>query len=1296
MANGMNDAPSDASKALFQKLRPHCVAVLRHGSSPTSSSVLISSLASLYTCLSTLQDPLSPALIHYVFYPLSQLLRSQTQSLFSLPDRVRELVFLNLGCLARDWWQTWTWAHVSRTATGLTTPPTLEQSTDWKVWEQLLLLGVMALSGGPSPSTTVPNSDETKLAIAQFLVQLLAPRRETTPDEPWEWDGISDLPLMDESEDASIGNILSTQAYPARSHTRAARDVSACAGALAHILKVALDTSRKEEAPIVLRKTMLQLAGIVSFVWLSGVEYGIDSSGTIVLSDHRTPTTNLPTARACAERLRPVLPGMTSALIKLASSRAPAELVGQALRVLTAALVICLGDVVTEAQRPAPSEASAHTIPTSLEDFGTMTWTHEEPISAAIEELDSPSDTDSMSEASERSMAPSSVTSISDNGRPLPWLARTMQPVLVALSSLPSVAAREDPPSQLAMVDVAYALLVCMTETMTWAARSSLGYEPCQDLVRILLDLASSHHVIRVTDAAWQALNDVAPTRFAILDNEWDQILDSLPACIHMVQDTNVQVYARRASVLSILLSQSLVQAQWAAPTKGLARILSPEGQVEQWGGALVSALGQPIPAVLILADEVPHYRPALARLEAGSIDALARMWFDMGSALAALLLQGTNHPLTGLSKSVFAVPMYFVRTAKLERHARWHRSLASLVVANEMLLGISDVLATSDIEAIRVEPTHRRLRKTVHAFAKHIMQEVQSIWQGDVDRPEIPQAAPDQAITDVVSTDTSTELVRGLEQHLSLESASPTMITAGPAVDVSFVHAAQVDGEKRTVPLAEQEQKALQQRDRLRDQCDALLLCMLASAAELLGVAGRTQLLHTLYPVLSAMGRREEMVQLAAQYALDRIAQACAYPSIQSCVLHHTDYVLGAASHRLMAGLRAELYAGQPRASIMSTSPQGHLLSARTAPWVLVQVIQMLGAEALPLVEDAIDEVMTALDKFHEYDDVCDGLLAVLARLLQVMAPGTPPPPAVEPVTKSATDAFAAWYASRHSSEEMDGLEGDIPAEEGEEKEDPNPPPDRLQTIVTEMTTRCLPFLSHASAMIRSRSLDMLADGVRILAPQQRTAELYPLLDRAWPLILARLGTSTTSAQRKTEQDPNVWMHATALIGTMGQYASGIFARRIVQEAWPRWQACLVSLSSCSSFMPRGKLPASTSQATEMSPTAPRIYDEHSALGHMVQAVLKALTQLLQGVGTHIESASVWSMATYPFLVDALDERQAPAIRTTAYAWLQAMVVTDSMAMWAACRAMRGESPPWHIRRAIHWYTPMTATITW
>ena len=156
---------SGASNANFQKLRPVCVNLLRLINKAPDDNALEDALAQLHVCLEVV-DTLTPSLVHYVFYPVSQLLNTHENGIFSFPNRVRTLIFRVLAQLATDWWQTWTWAHIQSCSKAETCPTTISGSPDWRVWEQLLFLGGMTLSGGPR-SSPVQNNYETREATAQ-------------------------------------------------------------------------------------------------------------------------------------------------------------------------------------------------------------------------------------------------------------------------------------------------------------------------------------------------------------------------------------------------------------------------------------------------------------------------------------------------------------------------------------------------------------------------------------------------------------------------------------------------------------------------------------------------------------------------------------------------------------------------------------------------------------------------------------------------------------------------------------------------------------------------------------------------------------------------------------------------------------------------------------------------------------------------------------------------------------------------------------------------------------------------
>ncbi|WFD27496.1 hypothetical protein MNAN1_002493 [Malassezia nana] len=1252
----------EASKAAFQVLRPICVRILELSHGALDASELVGRLQDLHSQLSTLTDPLAPALIHYVFYPLSQLLRARPTGLLALPDRVRELVFLSLTVLARDWWSTWTWAHVQQHSPGARR---LEQSSDWKVWEQLLFLGVMALQGGVR-SPARPSSDETRLAILHFLAALLRPRHVDPAMGPqgtdWEWDGVSELPLLGEED-------VDQRVYPAAQHTAAARDSDAVAGALAHLLKMAMVTARQDKGPVPLRLAALDVASLVALTWMAG-----STERPVYGAQEEAPFRRRPVDAgigAAAERLRPILPGVSSSLVKVITSPASSVIVARALAMLSAMWVLCLHDEATASMRTVlPVETPS--LPSCLEDFALWNAASQSTLSAPEEDTD----TDTNSEPGSISTARTSV----DEG-PESWLEQTMPPVRVAIVAISRMADSDEARVQGALAHWAHALLAYSWDTLTWAdAEATMDVRHL--LIEILVDLAHSGHAQRVVQAARTRLKDLGARALPGMQVVLEQSLHMLPALIRQVQDSSVQRLAHRVTTCASLLSTELLAEQLQAPDTAFLRVLSPEGGVEQWAELGAQALGAYQGAPIVVADGLPHLPPSLTQLEAMSLVAMGRMWNMVGQSLQQLLYEATQKGNVPRFKIAFAVPLHMLHTAvALRADAQWRVSLAHIWAVHELFLGVSDVVSRPNLQTYITQPAGRPLRKTMHSLARHVLLEVQSVWQCEAEKP--PESV--QTEHDVVSRDTEADtavLVRGLPSV----SEPACDVHAGPALDVSFVPYAKVDGPRAAPDAVQQAQRRLA----LRDQWDAYLLLLLGSASTWLGVSCRPWLLHILYPVLSALGRHEATVRQAAQYALERIADACAYPTVQSCVLHHTDYILGAASHRLVSGLRLELQAGLAQPSVQLQRSSGALLSARAAPWVLVQVIQMLGAEAVPLVEDSIDEVLAALDHFHGHDDLCDGLLAVVAKLVEVMVPPrSRQPAAVESPNDAALHAFEAWLAGSEDNE------GETAGPAAPEEEEPLHEPDRLQSVVAQILARCVPFMSHDSAQIRARALDMLADGICLLAPQACTAELYPVLERAWPRILARLGQSASSAGVAIESDHRVWCRATALVGVLGEYVPDVYGKRIVQDAWPRWQRLLTSLQQ-TRRPPAARIegPAVASTAL-MAQRAVRLLDEHGSLTELLLVVLEALTRFVSAASEKLDSAAVWSFLTYPLFLDTLDERQPRAIRDKGVQLYACLVRADSMAAWMALRAAIGTSPPWELRHDLALSSNVTICFT-
>ena len=169
---------------------------------------------------------------------------------------------------------------------------------------------------------------------------------------------------------------------------------------------------------------------------------------------------------ACSERLRMILPGVASSLVKVATRASSAVNVAYAVDLLTAMLVLCLQDPLTAPYRTNSLEFE---VPSSLEDFGKLDINSLMSPNSELEE------TETLSAKSEMSTPATSITSDAIENS---WLERTMNPVLIALKALVPLGERNDVPVQLAMTRMAHTLLTCMPETLQWA-RQDMEAGPC-------------------------------------------------------------------------------------------------------------------------------------------------------------------------------------------------------------------------------------------------------------------------------------------------------------------------------------------------------------------------------------------------------------------------------------------------------------------------------------------------------------------------------------------------------------------------------------------------------------------------------------------------------------------------------------------------------------------------------------------------------------------------------------------------------------------------------------------------
>ncbi|CAO1628018.1 unnamed protein product [Jaminaea pallidilutea] len=1401
-------------KLVFNDVKPICVQILalaRPGPGIKSAAVgqqlgqlravlsshitpqqLTSPGASCYVEDDAAEQPLGASVLHYIFFPVSQLFRATPKGPADLPDRARQEAFSCLGLLCQEWWHRWTTVG-SAPSSSTSSPAGAEEAL--QMWKQLMILGAITLSGsGPKSATSLapqdPNSEYTKLAVLKFLYSLLAPRRRKqsrrrkaqTSTEEWEWDGESDLTFPSEVEGESVSGIKSRSSgqedqtmYPTRAHLRMAAQPN-IRSPLLHTLTSSLDVlaqTSSHSTTTELRSTAIEVVRCIATIWL--------------------PANAAPAERA--KSLAPVLPGVVSKVVRILTINAdtgtpikpaavPGEIVARSLSLVESVVIPVLSASVNEDGEHNESKEA------SLENFTTV---------AHLLSKESQSDDQKHAQASEK---------VQETSRPPDKLLQNLTLALNALDAEtgPSKAGREDvdgvsshsnPSAQKAVISLAASLLIRCGKALHTDEYIDQKPVPLQILLTQWLlaqapadDMQSQTLVERMSTASLREIvrkrgPDFSEVVHQIGRQSLQQLLDAVPRHLN----TRIAAAAHRVAAIAAMLSAG---EHLDSPTVAVALT---EG-IGRWGPRLTEAL--------VLSNQITHERidtdavvsPPFAHIERWAGHRVVQMLRAWGK-LAAQAVLGQAQTGSSSVSAALQLPYWFLEESRRQRFAaRALRadvssievvalSTSALSIAHQILHGVSLVLGDAKL-AVETGKAGSRARKAARKVANDLVQEVMDIWEEE-----------SQALTDATPTSSASvpgdndskdsqaskgnvdkqqeqremvEHVKGLPVPSSPAQSSGSM-NFGPALDLSFVRAATVPSLART-PGATTQQQQSTTLSAQHQWAQTLQLDLLSIAARLLGSRLQARVPSLLYPLISALTHPSGLVSEAARRCLVSVAHSTGSADTVTLVRMNVDAILGEASWRLVVGLGKELAAvstqrqrlalhavnqvnqshGDDLALMNMRMADSHstahpLLSARNPPMVLTEVMRLLGPSSLHLIEDSIDEVLDALDRYHADGDVADALLSVLDRLLVVMAEeavlqgdanvqGPDPADSKRTAGVKSTDDFSLldeWLSKREKGTLLRPPVDDIPAafdqteQQGKpDSEDVNPnapptPASRSQSLLVAILTKAMPFLSHGSPVIRARVLRLFAGGTRLLAPNEdggssrskwtrREDEILPLVNQAWPLIMARLGWSvnrplpsagsraTPKRNDLTEPETSVHLEALRLLQTLAVHVADFVAKRIVDEAWPRIRLILAveehesglgytSSAQASRNEPKSTLLLGSGRVTPsfrssdgpsskaVVPTAHfKPFAPHTLVYDLVLSSLLMLRPLMSHQGLAFPDQALWEVLTLPLYVQALDGRQKTEIRQAARSVLQATYRCDGGATaWVVLRLLNG-----------------------
>ncbi|KAK0530613.1 hypothetical protein OC835_003954 [Tilletia horrida] len=1402
--------------------------------------------------LAALGSGLEMVEIERVYAALSWLLRDDGGA--NLGDPARAALFRCLRLLAEDWYPAWM----------------ADAAVSYKRWQTLIGLGVYLLLRGaqkqPAPSDKpaagsdnkegkapapkpVVLGESSRIAILEFIDAMLYPRTEqrqssksskAAEEEPWEWDGVSELPSLQEALDffdydpdrspkSNADATMLHTIFPTKAHLQWAALSTEVPRVLMQVCVLSLDIASSAEYSELLRATALKAARTTFITWLAEADQDRIRALSVLNSQegrekaYKKPTLDL------AIKAQAVLPGMVSALVKILTGRgtgaaagdkkqqalpSKAGLAAAALELLKDTTIMGFDDRATAKVRAAhpPRGESVETISTfdELADLASKMSASDSISTTAAQDDPSASTAGEASSKASEPLPPTAKMFLHSAQK----IHAAIKQVLSSFQKLQTV----HHTTLRAVLDMAGALFLRCGDTLSWAEALSEGQDTvrtslCSDLIRLILDITStaqstSHDLEakawdilmaiiapkspdRDAKAQQVELDEIGRNALQIIDVISSSALEQLPSFFQSDNEDEIVQLSNRVAVACALFqritengSRLTVDSQASLSRPRSSRALSLLALVNgfgspgssswtsnptftRWSGALLAGLelsesaevaevGASASTIAFKLKKLNQDSQRAVRRALQAIStAVTSSWAAYAPGSSASSKKTASRSSTSQStEDSFAFVLHFLReglrlrTTRLTSEAAYARQMcaSALFVADELLSSTSTRLLQATPRMTSASALKDRSRAT-RKLGKIVTQLVKAMLEEDLDEAMDPEnvlalVADRQKGTAVAALSSASDAGTTIEFHKGLgpqtspadlqsaAEASSRLLQPGLVNAVSV----QASSSKAALSAVVLQEKAMRQVD----IANALLLSMLATAAELLGRDFEPQLIGLIYPLVCASTANSSIVRGAGQMALSRIALACGYASSTDVLRACADWIVSSTSQRIVTDLGSELELVTQAQAAAHTVEDGKkqvvpttgtlggcalpLGSAQAAPFVLVEFVRLLGAEALVSVEDAVDEVLDALDRYHGYEDICEGLLGVLRALLSASADSITAREHVVNSTSAASggddgthiktrnwlpkvdaelEGFERWFKRRREPEQFEFADEDIKVTAQDKAQDKatqsgedtlNPPPSRSQQIVADILEKSLAFLGHSSAHIRAQVLRLLGYGVSVLAPQGRELELVPVLNRAWPFILARLGSSATTPGpkqqghnlkdnagrtrpamlgKRSEAEPFVWLEAVQLVATLAQHCAEFFGQKIVDDAWPRFRLLLNDVAQLQPLRPAQRIVSGQAISEKSARALPPLFvpDEHSLGSRLLAATLSALTITIRGVSIHLDEAQAWAMATDPVVLGALHGRQCPTVRQAAEGVYAALAVRNRDAVWLLLR---------------------------
>ncbi|KAF1805566.1 hypothetical protein V8B55DRAFT_1595550 [Mucor lusitanicus] len=329
-------------------------------------------------------------------------------------------------------------------------------------------------------------------------------------------------------------------------------------------------------------------------------------------------------------------------------------------------------------------------------------------------------------------------------------------------------------------------------------------------------------------------------------------------------------------------------------------------------------------------------------------------------------------------------------------------------------------------------------------------------------------------------------------------------------------------------------------------------------------------QLITILYPLLAHLGSSNVYIHTYALITLDAMALQCGLDGAKALVIGNIDYIINSISQHI---------------SVLTHNAR--------VPLVLKALIHVGGYASIHYLDDTVQEIYDALERYSLDEWLCTQLCGVLFEVVETLeknisptpaphASDVPKPPmdgtetlvspqvlsfiqqenndaAVDPEYRSMEE-IGKYFLDRQNKGLHDDLtldqimeQGNLPMDLPAQDEAENPPDDdkpvpltHEQQMAKDIMNQASHFLTVSSPKLRSQILALLTSGVSVLS--DHPGELNKLVYAMWPSI----------ANRFNDPENYVVLHAACLVEKISQVSTDFLSRNFTVDLWPRFKSLL------------------------------------------------------------------------------------------------------------------------------------------